>query len=242
MLRNLLAGLTNLVYPRVCVICKDKLKDHAKADDFVCLECWNKIKKNNPPFCHSCGRHLEKRYFSTNICPDCIKTPLNFDRAFSPCIFEGTLKELIHHFKYRGKDYLGTALSRLMIDFIDEYDLPLEILDYIIPIPLHKARLREREFNQANILGKKIADRYNKQILEDVLLRQTNTKTQTDLELDQRRANVENCFKVEKADLIKNKNILLVDDVLTSGATTSEAALTLKRNGANIVFVLTLTN
>ena len=145
-------------------------------------------------------------------------------------------------FKYKDKDYLGFTLSKLMIEFIKDYNLPMEFVDLVIPIPLHKARLREREFNQAEILSNHIASEFNKRVLPDALMRLRNTKTQTELEISERFANVQGGFSAAKNEDIKGKNILLVDDVLTTGATSSEAARTLKNAGAHIVFVLTLAN
>lgn len=143
-------------------------------------------------------------------------------------------------FKYNSKDYLGAPLSGLMIDFITEYNLPIDYMDLIIPIPLHKTRLREREFNQAQILGNYIAQKFNKEIANDALIRLRHTKTQTELDLDQRLSNVKGSFAVTGKINIKGKKILLIDDVLTSGATCSEAAYALKNSGASIVFALTL--
>jgi ComF family protein len=130
----------------------------------------------------------------------------------------------------------------MMINFIEEFNLPMQYLDLIIPVPLHKARLREREFNQAALLGKQIAQKFVKTMPEHNLIRHRQTKTQTDLEKDKRLINVKDSFSLVEPEQIKNKNILLIDDVLTSDATCSEAALTLKKSGANIVFVLTLAN
>jgi len=241
MFSRMIKGLLDFVYPKVCLGCKNKLK--VRADNtFICPDCWTKIKKNLPPFCHSCGRRLEKLAIAKNICPRCLKAKLHFDRAFSPCVYDGVVKELIHEFKYKGKDYLGPILSKLMIDFIKEYNLPMDCLDFIMPIPLHKTRLREREFNQAEILALAIAKEFNKLTLSDVLLRHRPTKTQTELQTHERLSNVSGSFSVNKFEDIIGKNILLVDDVLTTGSTSSEAALTLKEAGANIVFVLTLAN
>jgi ComF family protein len=167
---------------------------------------------------------------------------LHFDRAFSPCVYEGVIKELIHAFKYQGKDYLGAVLSRLMVEFIEDYNVPVDLLDLIIPIPLHKTRLREREFNQAGILSNHIAHQFNKKVAHGILRRLRNTQTQTELETEQRLLNVKDSFAVTKSQDIKGKKILLIDDVLTTGATSSEAAYALKNAGANIVFVLTLAN
>lgn len=241
MLRRLMDGLADCLFPRICLACKDKLGE-SSVHNLICSQCWSKVKINLPPFCHSCGRHLEKGNLTKNICPRCLRTKLHFDRAFCPCVYTGVIKELIHLFKYNGKDHLGPALSGLMIDFIKEYNLPMDYLDLIIPIPLHKERFREREFNQAQILSNNISKEFNKEMANDCLMRMRHTKTQTELDLGQRMANVKGAFSLTKKTAIKGKNILLIDDVLTSGATSSEAAYALKDAGAAIVFVLTLAN
>ncbi len=241
MIGRLVNSLVDIIYPKTCLVCKNKLAT-SSVDNVVCNGCWGNIKRNLPPFCHSCGRQLKKSNFNKSICPSCLKTKLHFDRAFSPCIYEGVIKDLIHNFKYKGKDYLGSALSRLMTEFIKEYDLPIGYIDLIVPLPLHKTRLREREFNQAEILAKFIAQEFKKNLASEDLRRHRPTKTQTDLELNERLLNVKGSFLVTELERVKGKNILLVDDVLTTGATSSEAAYALKDSGANIVFVLTLAN
>ena len=242
MLGDLLRGLRDLIYPKSCLSCQGSLKNKASLNDVLCMQCWDKIPKNLPPFCHRCGRHLGKTNLHKNICPRCAKTELHFDRAFSPYKYEGVIKDLIHVFKYKNKNYLGAFLTKPMVEFIKEYDLPINFLDYVIPVPLHTTKLREREFNQAQILGAHLAKEFKKELLENTLLRRRNTKTQTELDSNARFLNVQDSFSIQNADKIKNKNILLVDDVLTSGSTASEAAGTLKNAGAGIVFVLTLAN
>jgi len=238
MLRRFINGLLDIVYPKLCLACKNKLNIHGN----ICTLCLAKIRKNTPPFCHCCGRRLEKSNITKSICPGCIKKNLYFDRAFSPCVYEGVIKELIHEFKYKGKEHLGLPLSKLMIEFIREYNLPVDYLDCIVPVPLHRVRLREREFNQAEVLAKFISQEFKKELLACAIQRHRHTQTQTDLDVDKRALNVKGSFSITRSDDIKGKNIMLVDDVLTTGATSSEAALTLKNAGANIVFVLTLAN
>lgn len=242
MLSGMFKGILDLIYPKTCLLCKKDLKHVSSVNGYVCSSCWQKIKRNTPPFCRSCGRHLEPHSFTKKVCAGCVKKTLHFDRAFSPCAYEGPLKELIRQFKYQNKDYLGVTLSRLMIEFIGEYSLPVGFLDFIIPIPLHKTKERERDFNQAELLSKCIADRFNKPMLNDKLKRTRSTKTQTGLEESLRFLNVKGSFSLPDERIVKEKNILLVDDVLTTGATSSEAAYTLKKAGARIVFVLTLAN
>ena len=241
MLRRFLQSLADILYPKTCLSCKSKVSA-VTDEDLICKKCYSEIEINLPPFCFACGRHLKKNNLNKNICPACVRNRLHFDRAFSPCVYDGVTKKLIHEFKYKGKDNLGKPLSKIMINFIKEYSLPLNYLDFIIPMPLHKTRLREREFNQAEILSMYIAREFKKDSVSGVLLRHRQTKTQTELKNKERFLNVANSFSVDSRLSLKKKNLLLIDDVLTTGATSSEAALALKNAGAQTVFVLTLAN
>ncbi len=241
MLRQIIRGLASIIYPKCCLSCKAKINPEENEEP-VCTKCKGEIKKNLPPFCLCCGRHLEKNSPYKSICTGCVKKRVHFDRCFSPCSYEGVIKKLIHEFKYKKATNLSGVLSEIMINFIKEYRLPVKDLDLIIPVPLHKARLREREFNQAKELSLPIAKEFKKEMLESALLRSLNTKTQTGLDNKERISNVAGSFKVKEDLQLKDKNILLVDDVLTTGSTASEAALALKNSGALTVFVLTLAN
>lgn len=239
-LNNLIRGIIDLAYPENCLICKNKITPRVSTDRFVCAACWANIRINHPPFCHKCGRSLTRQESVKNLCVKCVKYPLAFDRAFSPCAYEGVIRELIHMFKYNSKDYLGPLLSGIMNDFIKEYNLPMRIFDAILPIPLHKTRQREREFNQSFILSQYISREFNIPVTEKLLLRTRNTRTQTELKDTDRFQNICESFAIDGRGHLKGKNLLLVDDVFTTGATCSEAARTLKQAGANIVYCITL--
>lgn len=233
-------ALRDLLFPARCASCKERLELRSATSDCICAPCWARIKRNLPPFCSRCGIHLEKHWMTAKVCPSCTRAQLHFDRAMSPCLYEGTLKNLIHSFKYGRKDYLGKPLSSMMISFVKEYSFPMEYIDAIIPIPLHPARQREREFNQAERLADPVAREFTKPLLAAALARIRPTQTQTSLKPSQRFSNVNGCFTLTDAAAVKDKNILLVDDVFTTGATLSEAARTLKRAGSGLVFALTL--
>jgi len=241
MLRRFFQALKDIVYPKICLGCKERI-DRNAIDNLICRGCWQDIKRNIPPFCLSCGRTLKQGRFKKSICADCVRHLRYFDRAFSPCIYTGVMQELIHQFKYKGKNYLALPLSKIMIEFIKEYDIPIEYMDFIVPVPLHNVRLREREFNQAEILARYIAEEFKKPLLKDLLVRSHPTRTQTKLATQKRILNVKGCFAIKNRELVSGKKVLLVDDVLTTGATSSEAAFSLKDAGANIVFVMTLAN
>lgn len=127
-----------------------------------------------------------------------------------------------------------------MRTFIQDYQIPIAHLDFLVPIPLHRSRQREREFNQAESLSQELAKEFNKKVLTNVLIRVKPTKTQTELTFQERCQNVKESFSVVKPELIKDTNLLLIDDVLTTGATSSEAAKCLKEAGARKVLLLTL--
>ncbi|MEW6075443.1 MAG: ComF family protein [Candidatus Omnitrophota bacterium] len=234
-------GLKDILYPPTCIACRKRLPEE-DGDKPVCRHCYVSIKRNLPPFCYRCGRHLDIRHSVKNLCVECIRKTLHFDRALSPCKYEGVMKELIHAFKYRNKDYLGKDLGALMVDFIREYGFDMKPIDLVMPIPLYRSRMREREFNQAQLLGDCVAKAFNKEIFLHGLIRHRQTKPQAELQGQKRLQNIKGCFSLMNADLVKERNVLLIDDVLTTGATASEAASVLKKAGAHTVFVLTLAN
>jgi ComF family protein len=241
MLRSLFQGIKDLIYPDCCLACGKKIPPGAPRGS-LCAQCWGRIEKNLPPFCVSCGRRIDRPSAAKNVCSHCLKANFNFDRAFSPCVYTGAIKKLIHEFKYSGKDYLGKPLGKLMNEFIRDYRLPVEYIDFVIPVPLHKSRMREREFNQAQLLGEQVCVEFGLKMLTGAMKRSRPTRTQTELSFEERRRNVENSFTVNDPEKVRGANILLVDDVLTTGSTSSEAAGALKAAGAGVIFVLTLAN
>lgn len=228
----------DLVFPLKCAACRRKIQPDAEIP--LCAACTAAIGRNHPPFCRKCGRTVDRKALNRGgVCSGCRRKDTHFDRAYSPFLYEGPVKALVHELKYRGKDRLGLTLGRLMAGFIREYALNFDFIDYIVPIPLHPVKLREREFNQASLLAHAIAAALEKPVVDDALARRRATRTQTDLRHDQRYRNVAGAFIPGKHP-VRRGNILLIDDVLTTGATASEAAKTLKDTGAGTVIVLTL--
>ncbi len=239
MLRGLLKGLRDIVYPPVCLSCRACLKNRGSVDETVCAECWGSIRMTAPPFCGGCGRHLPA---GTGRCPACAGRHFHYDRSFGVCRYDDTIKELLHAFKYGGRDYLGRTLGRLLSDFYREYYFLFSSAEMIVPVPLHPSRLREREFNQSEILGECLAAASGKPVAGGMLVRRTRTLPQAGLEKEDRISNVRGCFLVKDGITLEGKHILLVDDVLTTGATLSEAAKALKDAGAAEVTALALAN
>ena len=147
---------------------------------------------------------------------------------------------MIHTFKYNHKPGIEKYLSKLICNFVHHYHIPVTHCDYVIPIPLSYAKLREREFNQAQLLADTLAKHFGLPLLDDNLNRLRDTVSQTELDKQSRWRNIQGAFGLKSTAAMKEKTILLIDDVLTTGATASEAALTLKNAGAKAVFVLTV--
>lgn len=221
MLQAIFKAATGIIYPARCSTCREKLEP-AEADELICRPCLRKIVPNTPPFDREYG----------------VKDA-RFDRAIWACAYEGTIKEIIHSFKYRHKIKLGKLLSELMLNFIQEYRLPLTQCDYIIPIPLSLTRLREREFNQAQIIAADISRALKIPLLSNALIRGRHSRPQAELSREERLNNLKGAFAIKDKEELNGKDILLIDDVLTTGATASEAAGVLKKAGANSVSVFT---
>lgn len=158
--------------------------------------------------------------------------------AYSACLYEGTLKELIHKFKYNGRTALVNIFARLMLEYIKENPEILDA-DIITAVPLHKTRLKEREFNQSLLLANKISEGYNIP-LEHALEKTVRTKYQNELTRIERQTNIKNAFKSRQDAGINGKKVLLIDDVMTTGATLNECACALIAGGAKKVTCLTL--
>lgn len=228
--KEILDNLVNIIYPARCFACGRSVSKKI----IVCDICRCKIEKNLPPFCPRCGRNLKSAE-----CVHCKKLNFDFRRAFSPCRYSGVSKELIHRLKYRGKVKISAVLAEILVNFVTEFRLPIAGIDIVTPVPLHCARLREREFNQAELLSKRIAEEFKIRHSSDNLIRVIHNQAQARLDAHARFKNIRGSFKVKDMAEFCDKNILLIDDVLTTGATCSEAARALKGSGAKNIVVLT---
>jgi len=212
--------LLNLLYPQNCLICSNKIND-LKARP-ICGDCINKIEINSEA----------SRIEGT-------AEDLAFDCAFYAARYEEVMKRCICLFKYDSKTQLADLLGKLMSDFAVR-NIGAEEIDMIVPVPLHPVKLRERQFNQSELLAAHLARKMNKNVVRDKVKRIKYTAPQTKLKRDQRLKNVRGAFLVKKNADFKEKTVLLVDDVLTTGATLHECAKALKDAGAKKVVALAL--
>lgn len=206
----------------------------------LCRACTARVPLVAPPICSRCGRPLRGGAVdSGELCLTCQAMTHLFAVARAPGVYDGALRDYIHRVKFGADRALGEALGR----WLAEYALRTRELwpvDAVVPVPLHADRLAERGFNQAELLARAVAVRSERPLLGNVLQRVRPTTAQARLPVETRQANVRGAFRVRDAALLAGKRILLVDDVLTSGATAGEAARVLLRAGAERVNVLCL--
>jgi ComF family protein len=185
-----------------------------------------------PPLCPLCGQPQA----TPGRCARCERDPLRIDGIRSVALFEGSLRRAIHSFKYEYARDLALPLGEMLVAFWQETPLPA---DAIVPVPLHRRRLRERGYNQAALLAGRLGQATGVPVLYGALSRRRYTVSQTQLAADQRRRNVEGAF-VCVGSQVRGRRALLIDDVCTTGATLEASSVALQEGGARSVWALTL--
>ena len=200
---------------------------------------WSALSFIDAPFCDTCGVPFGFGSTVGTLCAACIDEEPEFTRARSAVVYNDASRKLVIDFKYGDRLHAVQTfvpwLARAGAEMIKDCDV-------IIPVPLHYSRLWQRRFNQSAILGEMLAKRSNRDFAPDALIRQRHTVKQKGLSRKERHANVRGAFAVDEKQAagLTGKNILLVDDVFTSGATLNECARILKKSGAAQVYVLTI--
>jgi ComF family protein len=200
---------------------------------------WSKLTFIENPMCSACGLPFAFDAPIGAICASCIDLEPVFDRARSAVVYNDASRKLVIDFKYGDKMHFAQTFAPWMMRAGDEL---LAETDIIVPVPLHARRLWKRRFNQSAVLGREIARRSGKSFLPDGLIRLRHTAPQQGLSRSRRTDNVKNAFAVNGRYLseLKGQNVMLIDDVFTSGATLNECARTLKKYGAASIYVLTI--
>lgn len=236
-IKDMISGLVDLLFPPRCIICGNPPGENR--NNPYCSECLSKINFIKPPLCPSCGLPYTKTGGKNHTCGDCISKNPFFSIARSMGKYESILLETIHLFKYRGSILTGELMGTLMAE--KKYD-SLDIKDFslIMPVPLHKKKLKERGFNQSLVLARQLSERFSIPLDFTTLRRKIDTKPQVNLGKAERATNVKGAFEVKDRETIRGKRILLVDDVYTTGSTVNECSRALMQNKVADVAVLTL--
>jgi len=230
------AGL-GFVYPEVCQICGRERA--TSAEGFVGARCWQRVRFIVPPFCQRCGLPYQGDITTKFECQNCRETNLHFRAARSAVTANELMLEVIHRYKYQRALWFEPFLADLLVRTAGPV-LAHENCDLIVPVPLHPAKRREREFNQAERLGECLSRAAKIPLNTKLLKRVKPTQTQTLLSREQRAANVQRAFAMQPGARLAGGRVVLVDDVFTTGATTSACARILLAAGADDVCVWTV--
>ncbi len=219
-----LETLADLFYPQWCVACDQR------ASDVLCRTCFEALPLVGRPACGRCGLPTA---FEAPVCEACKNVDFAFDTARAALRYEGAGKALVHALKYRA---YTPIVERVAAPLISEAVRGEGGFDAVVPVPLHRSRLRKRGFNQAGLLARGVAGRIGAP-LSDTLQAVRGTRDQVELSAAERRTNVADAFSAK--DRTRGK-VLLVDDVFTTGATTSACAAALLKAGAAETHAVTL--
>jgi ComF family protein len=230
------AGL-GLLYPEICQLCHAARATPAQG--YVCGDCRANARFIQPPFCERCGRPFEGAITTRFECANCREMQWDFESARSAVVARDPVLEAIHRYKYQRAFWFEPFLAGLLIRAAQPA-LAGKNWQMIVPVPLHPAKHREREFNQAERLADRLGAATRIPVNKRLLRRVIRTRTQTQLSRPERLANVRNAFAMRQGQRLNGERIVLVDDVFTTGATTSACARVLIAAGAGEVCVWTV--
>lgn len=234
-----------LIYPRKCVFCGRTvpMKSYrgimqGRSYDFLCEKCKVHIEEKyiEEPYCFKCGKQLDN--MTQECCDDCKKRTHIYDRGLAAFKYHDDIKESVYRFKYKDckfyGDFYGEQMAEKYRDIIIKWQP-----DVIVPVPIHRSRMRKRGYNQAELIAGALSEKLNLPADTNVLFRKKKTEPQKNLEKDIRIKNVENAFKVTK-NVVRYNKIILVDDIYTTGATVNACAQVLKRAGVQKVYFISI--
>ncbi len=223
--------LLGLVYPNVCHFCQ-----RAKAtriEGYLCHDCREECKEITDPFCSICGVQYKDTVHSDQIlvCADCRKEMPHYDMARAAMVTtRGPILELIERYKYRNQRWYEAFLADLLCQCADNH-YSAYAFDMVIPVPLHWTRKLWRGYNQSERLGRALAKHLDLPLGDKIIKKVKRTSPQASLDREERMQNLEGAFEVFERKNVNGKHILLVDDIVTTGATCSEVARVLKADG-----------
>ena len=236
---NILRFFINLILPPRCLKCGKVLSEH----NGLCPQCFNKIDFISEPYCYICGHPFSNLSNTKSgvkqICGNCAKEKKHlFKMQRSAFVYDENSKNLIIDFKFHDKTSSAEVLANML--FVAGKDIWEENPDFLIPIPMHKKRLLKRRYNQAALLCKYLSRKSLVPTNYFSLVRIQNTVPQVSLSGNKRRNNLKNAFAIKNPEKLKDKSVVLIDDVKTTGSTLRECALTLQKAGVKQIYALTL--
>ena len=228
-MRAFATAALDLLFPAVCPLCSTRLGSGRR--DPVCGACWMSFERLTPPVCAACGAPVPSE--ATARCAACREITVPFDYVRAAASYGGILRDAVHALKFGGRRSLARPLGDLIVEQCADV---LAAPDVFVPVPLARGRERERGFNQAALLAERLGERLSVRVRARWLVRLRATAAQSDLSAAERRANVANAFAAAPA--VAGRDVVLVDDVITTGATVGECARALRASGARRVGVV----
>ena len=226
----MLRKILDIFYPRCCPVCQKILKDQRR---MICPECEKKLQPIGHPRCYKCGKPIEEGEY----CKDCQKHTHIFDQGRGIFVYDGIMRRSVTRYKYYGcreyGDFYAKAMYRYAWKNLNQWKP-----DLIAPVPIHKSKERLRGFNQAAYLAERLSCYTGIPVDTDLVQKVVKTKSQKKLNAMQRRKNLEKAFLVTKN--IRGKDILVIDDVYTTGSTIDAMAGCLRKRGAKNIYFLTV--
>jgi len=229
-----LQNIINFILPPRCLLCGKILSDN----NGLCSECFSKINFISHPMCTRCGTPLPSGK-SVNSCAVCVsdnKNPFRYQRSMVR--YDDNSRPLLVNFKFHDKTENAEFLARWL--FAAGHDIWEHGVDMLIPVPLHKARLRQRRYNQSALLCKYLSQLTRVPVDYTTLQRHKNTRPQVEFNGKERIQNVKQAFSIADETIFANKRIVIVDDVMTTGSTLKECGMVLLKHGAKSVDALTI--
>jgi ComF family protein len=225
--KSQLVDLFNLLLPPACPLCRTELTQPTGTG--LCRSCLEQLPALPWPRCSRCAIPFATESGSDHLCESCLRQPPFFSQVETVGSYEGLLREAVHRFKYHGSVQLDRPLGTLLAQRMEQSESPI-CPDLIIPVPLHLNRLRQRGYNQSLLLARQLGRRWQVPVAGRLLVRTRATPPQQGLTATIRRQNLSGAFSLQKP--LQGESILLVDDVMTTGATARECARILQSGGA----------
>lgn len=246
-LRSTGDSVSSVLFPADCRVCGDPLAAFSRVP--VCESCWNKLPKQSGPLCARCGESLRVSDFGEGedaYCRPCRMVPPEFERAVSHGLYADTLRTLLHLLKYDGLQPVALKLGALLAQQVAAIeDLPERMV--VVPVPLYAGKRRERGFNQAELLARAVCVQMRRlrpgwkaELAPRALMRRRATESQAGLTVHERRRNLRGVFSSVNPGRLRGRDVLLIDDVYTTGATARACSAALKKAGAARVWVATV--
>ena len=231
-MKNFLEKIKNFVldtlYPQKlkCILCGRDIPNFDESP--FCEDCLKKEIFNTGNKCKICDLQILE---GNTVCDFCKDNKRDFEKAYCPLVYEAGVRKMILKFKSDNAEYLAPPLAKLIATEIQKDNIKIDV---IIAVPSHKTAIKMRGYNPASLLAKELSQLLNILFVENVVTKEIENKKQKDLNIRDRQTNVANCFCLKDIPTIKDKNVLIVDDIITTGYTINAVAKVLKPHAKHI--------